>query len=91
MAKANSTRTIDSTIGLEEIRAIRKALVIGLSSFGEIERLGNACAFHSDVPEDLHPLHPTGNADTVGDFADALAYVGHLEDERIQSLEGGAA
>lgn len=32
-----------SAIDLDGIRAIRNVLIVGLASFGEIERLNNAC------------------------------------------------
>ncbi|GAB1394487.1 hypothetical protein MASR1M60_26510 [Rhodocyclaceae bacterium] len=72
-------------IDLETCRAIRKVLLIGLSSFGEIERLDNAYSIHTDIageaiPDDLRPLLPTGSAGTCGDFADALAALDYIED-----------
>lgn len=60
----------------EEKDAIRKALLIGLDCFGEIERLINTVEVAeltgSEVPKELCPKHPTGAADTVSDFAYAL-------------------
>lgn len=77
---------MSALIDLETCRAIRKALIIGLSSFGEIERLDNAYAMHTgiageEIPDDLRPMHPTGAADTVGHFAEALAAVDWIESE----------
>lgn len=63
----------------ETIRTIRKAIVIGLQYFGEIERLLNAAELSDSHFPNLRPVHPTGNADTVGDFADALAYLELIE------------
>jgi hypothetical protein len=40
---------MSALIDLETCRAIRKALIIGLSSFGEIERLGNAYSIHTGI------------------------------------------
>jgi len=55
------------------------ALLIGLESFGEIERLINACEVaqlgRREVPKSVRPLHPTGSADTIGVFATALRYM----------------
>jgi len=84
-------------IDLETCRAIRKALIIGLSSFGEIERLDNAYSLHAEIagdpiPDSLRPLHPTGAADTVGHFAAALAAVDWIESEirdEASKPEGG--
>ncbi len=58
---------------------IRNALLIGLASYGEIERLLNhvetmeACGV--ETPKELTPIHPTGSADTVGMFAEAIRMV----------------
>jgi hypothetical protein len=60
----------------EQVAGIRHALLIGLAAYGEIERLCNARQIREtcgkEVPEDLRAMHPTGAADTVGQFADAL-------------------
>ena len=65
----------------EQVKAIRHALLIGLTSFGEIERLTNACeigeASGEKVPEELRALHPTGAADTTSVFATALCFLEH--------------
>lgn len=70
------------TLDAEQVKAIRSALIIGLSSFGEIERLCNRADIHESyeapLPEGLKPIHPTGCADTVGVFANALAYLNDL-------------
>lgn len=58
-----------------ELHDIRDALLIGLASYGEIERLCDA-AF---PPGQLDVIHPTGSADTVGDFAEALRHVARAE------------
>lgn len=63
----------------DEVKAVRHALLIGLDSYGEIERLTNEVEFHkmrggADLGE-LRPLHPTGSAHTVGDFAAALRFL----------------
>lgn len=65
------------------IRHIRHALLIGLESFGEVERvidrfeLLTVCGRHVD--KELRPLHPTGSADTIGRFASALRYLENME------------
>jgi hypothetical protein len=60
----------------DQVKQIRHALLIGLDSFGEIERLVNARELHElggdKLPEELCALHPTGAADTVSLFAGAL-------------------
>lgn len=74
----------ENTINLdaEQVKAIRSALIIGLSSFGEIERLCNQADIHESyetpLPEGLKPIHPTGCTDTAGVFANALAYLNDL-------------
>jgi hypothetical protein len=67
------------TLDREAVAAIRRALLIGLSSFGEIERIDNQCGLikigGDNVPEGLTPIHPTGSCDTIGEFAAALRYL----------------
>lgn len=75
---------MSALIDRDACRAIRRALIIGLSSFGEIERLDNAYSIHTGIageriPDDLRPLHPTGALDTAGQFAEALAAVDLIE------------
>lgn len=71
-------RRVESKYVLEhdQVKEIRHVLLIGLASFGEIERLSNARDLYEiggeKVPEDLSPVHPTGNADTASLFAAAL-------------------
>jgi hypothetical protein len=63
----------------ESLEKIRDMLLIGLASYGEIERLENAQKLEklceTKIPEDLRVIHPTGSADTVSDFAEALRQV----------------
>ncbi len=77
MTSANVNEIPGSAIlGGEEVNRIRHALLIGLASYAEIERLTNkqkvyeSCA--REVPEDLRLIHPTGAPDTVCEFAGAL-------------------
>ena len=75
MAKAGKLLSLDE----EQITAIRRALLIGLDSFGEIERLQNVVELNNigqrHTPDNLRPLHPTGAANTISDFAAALRYL----------------
>jgi len=63
-------------ITLSEIEAIERALLIGLESFGEVERvidkfeMKEMCG-HAPNRE-MRPLHPTGSPETIGWFATAL-------------------
>lgn len=61
----------------DSLSNIRQALLIGLSSFGEIERLTDYFALmgSEDLPEGIRPTHPTGSPDTINKFADALRMV----------------
>lgn len=74
---SESTVTLDQ----EAVIAIRHALIIGLSSYGEVERVCNYAKFMRNLgkplPESAVPLHPTGSDETIGKFADALAYLNH--------------
>ncbi|WP_293395317.1 hypothetical protein [Nevskia sp.] len=61
-----------------EVKAIRKALLIGLDSYGEIQRLLNEAEFRrayggADLG-DLAALD-TGSPDTICEFALALTYL----------------
>ncbi|HEX4332982.1 MAG TPA: hypothetical protein VH040_12640 [Usitatibacter sp.] len=56
------------TLDREEVAAIRGALIVGLASLAEIER----------VIDDADPgpvKHPTGVSGSAGDFATALAFL----------------
>lgn len=67
-------RLLDS----EAVDAIRGALVIGLTAFGEIERAIEALRFirfFDQEINDFNIIHPTGAADTTSQFAEALAYL----------------
>ena len=73
----------DVWISRDALDIIRDALLIGLSSYGEIERLLDEVEgmrlLHDVPPEGLVPMHPTGTADTVGKFADALRFVAMVD------------
>lgn len=60
----------------EDVAEVRRALLIGLEAFGEIERLTDVAEglnrTGSALPRSMHPLHPTGSPDTVARFATAL-------------------
>ncbi|MCB2263601.1 MAG: hypothetical protein LGR52_11820 [Candidatus Thiosymbion ectosymbiont of Robbea hypermnestra] len=75
MADCDSTRTFNA----ETIVRIRDALLIGLTAFGEIERLSNAQEVRARIgkktKKDLRAIHPTGTSDVVSRFADALRAV----------------
>ena len=68
---------------VDGLRSIRHALLIGLASFGEVERVIDfyetleCCG--KVLPAELRPLHPTGASDTVGKFADALRCIDNME------------
>lgn len=76
---------------LESIRIIRNALHLGLESFGEIERLIDEYETHrkcaGSLPTSLLPLHPTGSANTVGEFAAALRTLEAFEHEAVAAIE----
>lgn len=63
---------------------VMDALLIGLTAYGEIERLTDKLKKlvelgGMDLPKDIIPRHPTGSADTVGVFASALSFMQLLE------------
>lgn len=64
----------------ETQNAINRALLIGLDSYGEIERItdelkGFDIATTVQIPAQVRPTHPTGANDTIGVFAEALRYM----------------
>jgi hypothetical protein len=74
----------ETTIQLdaEAVQAIRHALIVGLDSYGEVERLCEYAAamesVGSPLPDSATPRHPTGSRETVGQFAAALARLNSL-------------
>jgi hypothetical protein len=70
---------IKHVLNAEEVTTIRRALLVGLTSFGEIERLRDAAdGFEMagvPVAEQLKATHPTGAPDTASDFAAALSFL----------------
>lgn len=72
MANRDSTRTLDK----ETIIMVRDALLIGLASYGQVEQaLANQKGqeqLGKPIPENQQVKHPTGMADTVSRFAEAL-------------------
>lgn len=68
-------------LNAEQQKEINLALLIGLDSYGEIERVIDKIKVAENItgigklPKEIHPLHPTGSADTVGMFAAALRYM----------------
>lgn len=77
MAANNTTASQDRTFDQDQIVHIRRALLIGLASYGELERVINWADTQKELgcETDLKPLHPTGSAETVLVFAEALTYV----------------
>ena len=66
----------------ESLEKIRDMLLIGLASYGEIERLSNAQVIEKrcgmEIPEHLQVIHPTACSDTVSDFEEALRNLGDV-------------
>jgi hypothetical protein len=74
-----------SVVNVDTVRCIRRALNVGLSSFGEIERLDDTYSSYellkADIPGSLRPIHPTGANNTIGEFAEAYALLDLIESE----------
>jgi hypothetical protein len=88
MAKENSTLSASDAKDLQDdIRKIREALLIGLESFGEVERVIDAHHLHGShstaLAAGLLPLHPTGASNTIGVFANALRLLENMEPEYV--------
>lgn len=82
------------TLDLEDTQTIREALLVGLASYGEIERVrdlqdqAELCGRPAVGP--LRVLHPTGSAGTVSRFAEALRLIELHECSRRASDQGGS-
>lgn len=79
----NASTTPQHHIDAEALRAIRRALLIGLTCYGEIEERINAQEIYEvggdKVPEFLRIIHPTGTSDVTSMFATALSYLDNAE------------
>lgn len=69
----------------DNIRSIRKALLIGLECYGEVERItdhhDSLTSFGGNKPDaGLRPIHPTGSPETIGMFACALRLLSVMEE-----------
>jgi hypothetical protein len=66
----------DITLSREQLGWIRDALLIGLASYGEIEKVLNAKELRKAMgqgwPQYLDVMHPTGDCEVVSKFATAL-------------------
>lgn len=71
----------------EQRNAINRALLLGLASYAEIERLTDVHQIEAMfleangnpvIPKQLHPIHPTGSIETLGEFVDALRYINEV-------------
>ncbi len=62
----------------DQVKIIRRALLVGLSSLGEVERLVNAQELAKlagdNIPDELRALQTTGDANTISEFACALRF-----------------
>jgi hypothetical protein len=93
MARSNHTKVTttppaENDTGREDhvimIKNIRSALLIGLASFGEVDRLTNRAAvlesYGDALPDGMRPIHPTMCHETVGEFAEALRALDLMEE-----------
>lgn len=79
----NDLTAFNGGLNDEEVTMVRRALLIGLGSYGEIQRLRNAvelCKMAGEsVPREMHPIDPTGSAHTICEFSEALRAMEHAE------------
>ena len=70
-------------LSLAQVRTIREALLVGLSSYGEVERLSSEfrCAeiAGSPYPKAMQPMDSSGDPNQVCEFAAALQYITDLD------------
>jgi len=68
-------------LGAKQRKAIADALLIGLESYGEIERVDNALRVAEQNPDigslpySLQPIFPLSSDDPIGVFATAMRYM----------------
>lgn len=84
--QGQASRNIPLEDALSKLRAIRHALLIGLDSFGEVERVIDEYELAEHLRpgmlrKKLCPVHPTGSNETIGQFAEALRFVDIMECE----------
>ena len=68
----------DAKIDQETVNVIRNALLIGLASYGEIERLYDLRDCLPMDCEEFKAVHPTASGTTVSEFAAALRALEYL-------------
>lgn len=72
----NHRTELDSAGHQDRIATIRHAILVGLSAFGELERLQNEVVIFDrlgePVPEGLRPIGVSGDAAAISRFAEAL-------------------
>lgn len=72
------TKTI--TLEADAVAEIRKMLMICLAAYGEVLRPEDACETQKlcgmNIPQSMLPREPTGEAETVSDFANVLRLSG---------------
>lgn len=70
-------------LGAKQKKVIADALLIGLESYGEIERVDNALRVAEQnpnigrLPYSLQPIFPLSSDDPIGVFATAMRYMQH--------------
>jgi hypothetical protein len=71
--------TENLSLPIEAADCIREALLIGIACYGLYVELDNACEVAKlcghPWPEEARPIDPTGSADTVTKFAEAMRYL----------------
>lgn len=76
---APPARTCPFGLPSDVVKLIRSALLIGMSAYGECDKVRNAFDYHKmadeSPPEDLYPLHPTGLSTDVAVFTEALRFL----------------
>ena len=71
-------------LDLDSAALVARMLVVGLSCYGELERLRNEFGILSlsgPLPRSLAPIDPTGDPTTISNFADALVAVSTWRDD----------
>lgn len=95
--KQHGFSAFDASEACYKLEKCRDMLLIGLASYGEIERVWHAQTDHSaqhcgsKIPENLRVIDLAGSCGTTGDFAEALRFVDILMHEIRDHTEQEAA
>lgn len=79
-----SGKDLDRIDHQDKVAKIRRAVLIGLSAFGELERLLDSARAYTmggrTLPDGLQPMGVTGDSGEVSNFAEALRFLEEFDE-----------